>query len=465
MVFFGIWWAWMNVTWFASAYDSNDVQWRISIFVVIAGALVLAAGVPQAFTDHDFLVVVIGYCIMRTSLVLLWLRAAHDDPAHGPTARAMALGITLCQLGWVALLFVPQALVHPLFGLLVVAELLVPVLGERRGRTPWHPGHIAERYSLFTLIVLGESVLSGSVALGAAVGPDGHLDDVWGIALGGLLLVFSMWWKYFARSAEDLLTTQPPGVHLGLRPSRRLRLRGRGRRRHRRGGRPGDRRRADISQRARRRLRHGARPSIYVVTVYWLHLRPQEDAQGRGFTLLGVPLLLLATFAPQPVLVAGLCAAGDGRGATSSSTPGTSGSESGEAEVGVEADGEAGVRGDAAHAEQHARGERRHVEAVVAEGQGLPRAAEQHLLVRDEPAQRAPSAPGTPSTWAPRAPSRLCVVASGIGAQPAARRASAMRSRGGGGRARRGVDLVAGGAARRSRPTRRTARPARRSAS
>jgi low temperature requirement protein LtrA len=307
MVFFGIWWAWMNVTWFASAYDSNDVQWRISIFVVIAGALVLAAGVPAAFTDHDFLVVVIGYCIMRTSLVLLWLRAAHDDPSHAPTARSMALGITLCQLGWVAMLFVPSSLTMPLFGLLVVAELLVPVLGERRGRTHWHPGHIAERYSLFTLIVLGESVLSGSVALGATVGPDGHLEDVWGIALGGLLLVFSMWWKYFARSAEDLLTSSRQafiwgyghlvvfasaaavGAGIAVAVDQAVGT-------------------SDISQ-ALAAACVTVPASIYVVTVYWLHLRPQEDAQGRGVTLLGIPLLLLATFAPQPILVAGLCAA------------------------------------------------------------------------------------------------------------------------------------------------------------
>jgi hypothetical protein len=49
--------------------------------------------------------------------------------------------------------------------------------------------------------------------------------------------------------------------------------------------------------------------ALYVVTVYWLHLRPRDDSAGRGWTLLGVPLILLATFAPQPVLVAGLCAA------------------------------------------------------------------------------------------------------------------------------------------------------------
>ncbi len=49
LVFFAIWWAWMNVTWFASAYDTDDVAYRLLTFVQIAGVLVLAAGVPRAF--------------------------------------------------------------------------------------------------------------------------------------------------------------------------------------------------------------------------------------------------------------------------------------------------------------------------------------------------------------------------------------------------------------------------------
>ena len=44
MVFFGIWWAWMNFTWFASAYDTDDVPYRLLTLVQMAGALVLAAG-------------------------------------------------------------------------------------------------------------------------------------------------------------------------------------------------------------------------------------------------------------------------------------------------------------------------------------------------------------------------------------------------------------------------------------
>src|SRR5688500_2923925 len=46
LVFFAIWWAWMNFTWFASAYDTDDIAYRLTTLVQIAGALILAAGVP-----------------------------------------------------------------------------------------------------------------------------------------------------------------------------------------------------------------------------------------------------------------------------------------------------------------------------------------------------------------------------------------------------------------------------------
>ncbi|HEX8803081.1 MAG TPA: low temperature requirement protein A, partial [Acidimicrobiales bacterium] len=56
-VFFAVWWAWMNFTWFASAYDNDDVPYRLTVLVQIAGVLILAAGVPRAFADEDFGVV------------------------------------------------------------------------------------------------------------------------------------------------------------------------------------------------------------------------------------------------------------------------------------------------------------------------------------------------------------------------------------------------------------------------
>ena len=37
LVFFAIWWAWMNFTWFASAYDTDDVPYRLAVFVIMTG--------------------------------------------------------------------------------------------------------------------------------------------------------------------------------------------------------------------------------------------------------------------------------------------------------------------------------------------------------------------------------------------------------------------------------------------
>ena len=52
LVFFAIWWAWMNFTWFASAYDTDDVAYRLTTLVQITGALVFAAGVPERSTTE-----------------------------------------------------------------------------------------------------------------------------------------------------------------------------------------------------------------------------------------------------------------------------------------------------------------------------------------------------------------------------------------------------------------------------
>ncbi len=101
-VFFAIWWAWMNFTWFASSYDTDDVAYRLLTLVQMAGVLVLAAGVPAAADHSDYGIVTLGYVIMRIGLVVQWLRAGREDPAGRRTALRYAAGITIAQLGWVA---------------------------------------------------------------------------------------------------------------------------------------------------------------------------------------------------------------------------------------------------------------------------------------------------------------------------------------------------------------------------
>ncbi|TDD63760.1 low temperature requirement protein A [Actinomadura rubrisoli] len=206
-VFFAIWWAWMNFTWFASAYDTDDVPYRLLTLLQMAGVLVLAAGVRAVFEDSDFTTVVIGYVIMRVALLTQWLRAAAEHPEGRGGALRYAAGIAVVQAGWIARLWAPGAWAWATFLVLVVAELAVPAWAEYRGApTTWHPGHIAERYGLFTIIVLGEVILGTLAAVQSAVTDHGVSAPVLLIAAGGLLLVFSLWWIYFTGADAGLTT-------------------------------------------------------------------------------------------------------------------------------------------------------------------------------------------------------------------------------------------------------------------
>jgi low temperature requirement protein LtrA len=207
MVFAGIWWAWMNFTWFASAYDCDDVWYRLAVFLQISGALVFAGGVAGMFDTHiPNIATVGGYVIMRLAMVGQWLRAAASDPPRRTTARRYAAGVAAVQLLWIGILFIPQYST-PAFLFFFALELAVPMWAEGAEPTTWHPHHIAERYGLLTLIVLGESILAATLAVQSALASGERLPALVPIIVGGLLIVYSMWWIYFDRPVHDLLTS------------------------------------------------------------------------------------------------------------------------------------------------------------------------------------------------------------------------------------------------------------------
>jgi len=208
-VFFAIWWAWVNFTWFASAYDTDDIPYRLLTFAQIAGVLVLASGVRAAF-DGNFQVVTVGYIIMRIALTAQWLRAAAGDRDGRRTALRYAVAVTVIQIGWIVRLVLPASWGWPTFFTFAVLEMLVPYWAEHTTRsTPWHPEHIAERYGLFYIIVLGECILSAFNAIHASLSVDGILAKPMLVAGGGLVIMFGLWWSYFKLDAEHMLRSHP----------------------------------------------------------------------------------------------------------------------------------------------------------------------------------------------------------------------------------------------------------------
>ena len=205
MVFFGIWWAWANFSWFASAYDTDDVPYRVLTLVQMSGVLVLAAGIPAAFAHFDFTTAAIGYVIMRLAMAAQWLRAGVEHPAGRAGALRYAAGTTLVQAGWIGWLWLPGVAVWIGFAVLVAAEVVVHTWAELSGRlhAPFHPGHLAHRFGHFTIICLGEVILATATAVRSALATGGSSAGLLITAVAAMLLVFSLWWSYFRHSAAD----------------------------------------------------------------------------------------------------------------------------------------------------------------------------------------------------------------------------------------------------------------------
>jgi low temperature requirement protein LtrA len=213
---FAIAWAWINFTWFASAYDTDDWVFRLATMVQMLGVLIFALGLPDMFAslDHgdtvDNRVMVAGYIVMRLALVFQWLRAARQDPPRRAACHKYVTTLLVAQAGWVALL-IAQTSVAVTFvwvAVLLLVELAGPALAEKlHGGTPWHPHHIAERHGLLVIIALGEGLLGTAFALGVMVGPEGPgwSVDVVVLGLAGTALTFGMWWIYFILPMGGLL--------------------------------------------------------------------------------------------------------------------------------------------------------------------------------------------------------------------------------------------------------------------
>ncbi|MCI1748431.1 MAG: low temperature requirement protein A [Acidipropionibacterium sp.] len=143
---------------------------------------------------------------MRLALVAQWLRAAVSDTDLRATALRYAAGITIVQMLWIARLFLPETIGFIGFFVLVAAEISVPIWAESHGPTPWNAHHIAERYGLFTLILLGESILASANSIVEAIDEGHHIPDLITISVSGLIIAAGMWWLYFSREHHEHFT-------------------------------------------------------------------------------------------------------------------------------------------------------------------------------------------------------------------------------------------------------------------
>ncbi|MEN0083428.1 MAG: low temperature requirement protein A [Leifsonia sp.] len=218
---FAIWavsWAWLNFTWFASAYGNDDVLFRLATIVQMIGVIVLTYGLPVSFEraahgeSPNNLLMVIGYVIMRVPQILLWIRAAREDPGHRRNALSYVLIISVAQVLWLLTALVPLPTGATVTALVVIAlfEMVAPVVATRRyGFSPWNAGHLAERFALLTIITIGEVIAATTSAVGALTVEKGWTPEAVLIASSGLVMAAAVWWTYFLVPSRLVLERRP----------------------------------------------------------------------------------------------------------------------------------------------------------------------------------------------------------------------------------------------------------------
>jgi low temperature requirement protein LtrA len=192
-LFLPAWWAWIGSTFYANRFDRDDLTGRLFVLLEMLAAAALAVSVHDAL-DTTSRAFAIAYVAARVILIALYLLAARRVPGSRALAHRYAAGFALAAALWLASVWVAPPWRFALWGAGMLIDLVTPLTARRIQATlPLDTAHLPERFGLFTLIVMGESVV------GAVQGVAGRSWDLPAAVAGmlGMVLVFSVWWSYF----------------------------------------------------------------------------------------------------------------------------------------------------------------------------------------------------------------------------------------------------------------------------
>jgi low temperature requirement protein LtrA len=194
VLFVPVWWAWVGFTNYADRFDSDDVFFRLVVLGAMLGMLVVAVVIPSTFGGGLSATFALAYAAVRCLLIVLYLRARR----HVPAARSLCdVTISVFVIGtsfWLVSVVVAEPVRFALWGLALLIEGSTPWLARRAmAGVPYHAEHLPERYGLFTLIVLGESLVAVVTGVHTANWQPASVVTA-GLGFAGTA---ALWWLYF----------------------------------------------------------------------------------------------------------------------------------------------------------------------------------------------------------------------------------------------------------------------------
>ncbi|GAA3394119.1 low temperature requirement protein A [Cryptosporangium minutisporangium] len=213
--FMAVFWVWNAFTYYNERFESDGLENRLFTFLAIVTVAGLAVWAPHGL-DDNYVGFAGAYLAARGLNIALWLRAGVHERTFLPIALRFATGYAIAVALIVASTAFDGALRTTLFGLAVVVEIVTPSFTAKQqsvlpplSRSKW-----PERFGLFTMIVLGETIIGVIHALSDAEDKD-LVSGVLGLAIG-----FAFWWLYYdfiaRRPSRQQILTALAWVYLHL---------------------------------------------------------------------------------------------------------------------------------------------------------------------------------------------------------------------------------------------------------
>jgi low temperature requirement protein LtrA len=203
-LFVPVWWVWIGYTLYADRFDSDDVVFRGLMFAGMLGSGALAINVHFAAggSSEGF---AISYVCVRLVLIALYDRARRHVPGARPLVVRYMRGFSVSVALWLVSLAFQGTARYLIWAVAMTIDIGVPVTMPARvfRALPVHQSHLPERFGLFILIVLGETVVSVTAA---------SADIHWTLE-AGLVAAFAfaavacLWWIYFDLLDLDAIRT------------------------------------------------------------------------------------------------------------------------------------------------------------------------------------------------------------------------------------------------------------------
>jgi len=194
LLFVLIWWAWLGHTTFSTRFDTDDGVQRVLTALQLFLVAVMAINATGALDSRDSAGFAAAYAVMRLVQAGQFWRARRVRKARPLTIR-YALGCLAAAALWLASAFLDAPLRFGVWALALTIDVVTPLVVTRHlVDVPHDAAHLPERYGLFSIILIGES-------MAAVMAGMGH-QEYWSpraasAAILGMSGVFALWWIYF----------------------------------------------------------------------------------------------------------------------------------------------------------------------------------------------------------------------------------------------------------------------------